>query len=970
MSLVLQDVSNKGHFMTPEFGHRDANSIGCIASTSYLTPLKLGSDPLDEDETIYGDDEISEASYDSSSLTHNVSQSTKRQRVEVPAIFFGTPCKAEHERRAKYGSRLRDRRLLRKDSLELARRKSVGNANTDKKVESSASLASLEYSLQEKRDDTNTQESCEESNSRMKTTSGAKLPDTDRITYSEEEWETDSMPNEEGGKEVNEDNYDQIGGDTTIKTSYQDGTLDSSDDSLSCAKDESPSTPTKQRVPPSLSRQSLSLSETDSSPGVALALQTSPSQRSPFHRSPLQRRDDNVLPSPINTAADNFSPCKVEDLSGRMERLSPFVTRKPARLDDKEKGSPRKLDRTISPGKTMYSSATSSPVKVVVRQTLSAWAKTKLETPQSPEKEEWERRHALLSSPSKGDPQSSSSLSNSDTTPSQADIAVVNDMLKAKAMLTSSTAVEKNVDAPRTVNDRPMSRIARPAPLSRIPKPIIRHTVTKPAIIARRVESAAPITPSFARIRSTLGPSAPRSESSKPIARFPMSAPSRSPFKHSIGPFVSRAPNNRQMMPPPPHTPLASSTQSSPSKLSTSQMLSRPLVQSSSPAKRMPTSVIKTRVEPLVRDARLIASKSKPDCVDAITPFVSMTSPSMQAQITAAPDHPATAAVRTVGKPFPGQVRLNANSEQSNLQDRDLHRIHNAHKQQVELQQIDKRAGVEEKQAIPAIDSAHGKNHLQSPLVNSIDQPFSAGGKSKRTDDSDHATTHIEANRQVKVQGSHRQRKDAITSSKGIKQQTKASLPTSRSELSRLTSLHTRQNETFISRIDTVIVRKKGENRPASPSSKIRRSEGAIARGHLSQEASRKAREDRAKKRDVVEAETLSSLALAQSKANVHDGGHVLGAGETSIFVSPPRDPLVKGRSVRWQKTLFQQRLESSSLKGEKRVKPSTLKGCLIIRPYSLDQFGNIADKRPLWSPSLKPKKVIVYKIIYDDDEK
>lgn len=79
-----------------------------------------------------------------------------------------------------------------------------------------------------------------------------------------------------------------------------------------------------------------------------------------------------------------------------------------------------------------------------------------------------------------------------------------------------------------------------------------------------------------------------------------------------------------------------------------------------------------------------------------------------------------------------------------------------------------------------------------------------------------------------------------------------STLPLSKTELSRLTSLHTRRNETFESQLETVVVRKRGENRPASPSSKIRRTvgnAGGVGKVPLTKEAAKEARERRARKR-------------------------------------------------------------------------------------------------------------------------
>lgn len=54
-------------------------------------------------------------------------QKPRRSRP-LPVVFFGTPSTAEHQRRAKYERRLRERRVLRRDSLDLARRRTMTTA--------------------------------------------------------------------------------------------------------------------------------------------------------------------------------------------------------------------------------------------------------------------------------------------------------------------------------------------------------------------------------------------------------------------------------------------------------------------------------------------------------------------------------------------------------------------------------------------------------------------------------------------------------------------------------------------------------------------------------------------------------------------------------------------------------------------------------------------------------------------------
>ncbi|KDN43011.1 hypothetical protein K437DRAFT_269259 [Tilletiaria anomala UBC 951] len=56
----------------------------------------------------------------------------RKRRKPLPVIFFGTPSTAEHERRVKYETKLRERRLLRRDSLDLARRRTMTAADLER----------------------------------------------------------------------------------------------------------------------------------------------------------------------------------------------------------------------------------------------------------------------------------------------------------------------------------------------------------------------------------------------------------------------------------------------------------------------------------------------------------------------------------------------------------------------------------------------------------------------------------------------------------------------------------------------------------------------------------------------------------------------------------------------------------------------------------------------------------------------
>ena len=58
----------------------------------------------------------------------------RSSRKALPIIFFGTPSASEHDKRAKYDSKLRERRLLRRDSLDLARRRTLTQTEVSNSV--------------------------------------------------------------------------------------------------------------------------------------------------------------------------------------------------------------------------------------------------------------------------------------------------------------------------------------------------------------------------------------------------------------------------------------------------------------------------------------------------------------------------------------------------------------------------------------------------------------------------------------------------------------------------------------------------------------------------------------------------------------------------------------------------------------------------------------------------------------------
>lgn len=198
-----------------------------------------------------------------------------------------------------------------------------------------------------------------------------------------------------------------------------------------------------------------------------------------------------------------------------------------------------------------------------------------------------------------------------------------------------------------------------------------------------------------------------------------------------------------------------------------------------------------------------------------------------------------------------------------------------------------------------------------------------------------------------------------------------AALPLSRVDLSRLTSLHTRRNEIFTSQLEIVIVRKKGESRPASPSSKIRKivtDTTRIGGQSMTKGAAKENRERHAKRRTFKEGEV-------EEYSDDHDQErHMLGAGDDELFTSPTRICNQDSRRIRWHKSLFRGPSDVNRVSVETKSNDMSrsrvpLKSCLCKKAFDLDNLGNIILTNQALSPRLTKNKVTIYKVIYDDDE-
>lgn len=205
------------------------------------------------------------------------------------------------------------------------------------------------------------------------------------------------------------------------------------------------------------------------------------------------------------------------------------------------------------------------------------------------------------------------------------------------------------------------------------------------------------------------------------------------------------------------------------------------------------------------------------------------------------------------------------------------------------------------------------------------------------------------------------------------------SVPISSAALASLTARNHRRNEQYHVKIETVVVRIEGP-RPPSPTSKIPKTGQAGSRRLPSGQAA-EARASRAMKRARASQEGVDSTDVHGEKPlepweEEWNDVHRIGAGEEVAYqtpsklqtINPGNRATVKG--IRWQRSLFKGPNEASStITQEQPSSKGPLRSCLKAKDYGLDRHGNTrtADAPP--SPRWKRGKVVVTKVIYDDDD-
>ncbi|PWN91490.1 hypothetical protein FA10DRAFT_284422 [Acaromyces ingoldii] len=180
--------------------------------------------------------------------------------------------------------------------------------------------------------------------------------------------------------------------------------------------------------------------------------------------------------------------------------------------------------------------------------------------------------------------------------------------------------------------------------------------------------------------------------------------------------------------------------------------------------------------------------------------------------------------------------------------------------------------------------------------------------------------------------------------------------PLSQAEWSQKTKANTRRNEVSVIAIDKITIRRPGE-RPPSPSSKFLKAQSP---GEELVNSKRFAGSDDEDLSDDDSTEEIENHLSSVSR-------HRRRAGEEDRYETPPRIRFAPSgcKAVRWQKQLFQGPCSSSSSSSI-----GSVKSCLAPKTYNLDRFGNVVGAdQPLPSRIIAKQKVTVHRIVYDGED-
>lgn len=1065
------------------------------------------SDAFTEDDDEENDITSSERGDDENGDISASTNTSKQRSRAPPPIFFGTPSKAEHDRRHKYQAKLRTRRLLRKDSIELTRRKSGGweghETITDRTMEDDTSLTGdidaaevhMGDAYEEREDEESIADNIQPVAEKVDLNDDAPSENVkvdeqkDEVTDNDEESTSEdravavdvivsaniaSNEKDVGVCEVEAEDHEQ--------TSAE-GDLQGIDDAEVCSKEAEnevqadcdkteielsapsngdaitetpeddpdateeadwfgiksgnktaissspsplslPSTPTRQKGFSSAigrCRASLAPSEADSSPGIALAPYPFSSRPSPMNFAASRGKGSPYITSPAMSYMSNFSPQYDRENEGHNSQRASVSRSGPVLQESARKGNA---------ANSLY-----SPTKVEVRSKLAAWANAKVKTPQSPEKKEFEAMRLSSIQPESFSPTLKTTAYDLLDIASQVPLPLspikthlTNSSSKGLTAQTPDSTPSQTAQRASPVRSDASLRTSRlPVPaVSKLPRPFklsVSKSQSQPQHKAVAVSDAKQSVIQKTSVNGERRPTA-RPNSSH-TSNFTSSKGSVSSVNSKPLRNLDASMNGRRVLSA--HSTHTSSSSSSPTK-----------------------QVAKANA-PIVRDARLIAARNvKPisSNVKADNADVKLTTNQEEANMATrvnvadAPKAPIMTASKagSVGgarRVMRGAVAvpkveqssqrkaLNENATKATTNDNGVNSNPSRRLGMREADPVAQMTVTKERNAVKARpmrrinDFIRKVDHsLSSPSrqQENISVPESiksensmkeedtlAGLKSQRTATSQGLRERTQPDQQSTNKSSGTS-SSASNSPKALSLPFKAAppmapsgtkatqaprpIPISSMELSRLTSLHTRCNEIGVAQLELIIIRKQGELRPPSPSSKFRKSaEAGSATASLTKSQkeakeaqSRQARKDRAAQRaGRLSGGNTDDFSSAMEQEDETHQLHRLAAGDEEIYSTPPRRISLK-KGVRWRKALFagpsdnlsginRSTKDDSPFKADRNSKP--IKSCIAdAGQAALDRFGNVPQAgKPLSSPLVKRKKIIITKIVYDDDD-
>jgi hypothetical protein len=656
-----------------------------------------------------------------------------------------------------------------------------------------------------------------------------------------------------------------------------------------------------------------------------------------------------------------------------------------------------------SPRKTNAAILSLSPLKMDLRQKMAAWAENKVKTPQSPEKKEWERMLESIG-PSAGS--LSPSVANSAQrlavyelartvplphSPEKKEERFINAHRQAEHTLQAQHRAGPLVSSLKANNER--EEQVPPPSQTRLPRPMKVLPASRPgaASAIRAPNSSAHLSKAQVPVKRTF------SSQLSSVNRLSTAKAQPTTFHRSL-----------------PSTSSSSTTSSSPGLPSVRRTKAVANTSSS------PTKLVKA-VPTIVRDARLIASRRQ----DGETAVVSTMKanngdlqPSSEALQVDKLHEPATVsiAVRVPIAPSAGvggarRVALASTTQKPmHVQTREQGRSISLRASQDEVGKSGTGKAMPVRTMRRVNDYAQHPSIPEKAMVVEEKKPLSMA-KTVASRDVFRAVPVVPLQRSLHTQqpvgvvsppqepAESQAEEDVLDAGRGLGdvQRTTSSaahanttriLPLSSAELSKLTSLHTQCNEASVVQIRLVVIRKHGEVRPASPSSKFRKASLVASSNSKSERLAREAQDrgNRAAQRSArfsgesnSDSEDDKMNADADDSQDLMPGAfrraavHRRGAGDDEPYTSPIRRVSLK-KAVRWHRALFehgQKTLRDTQLRSSSEaVKPRH--SCLreSCRALSLDRFGNVAKAgKPLKSTNVKQQVVRVARIVYDDDD-